>query len=558
MNLKKIIILFFIPFAITFAQIGYVDVNERVYSFLSRMNTLNLLENYSEFVQPKSAREIASQLITLANKKNLLNPVDKKILDELLTDYEYVMRDSVSFYSSLLTEMDYNHFYTSSPKYLFFSYDSGGFSFYSNLIINNQYIFNSNPTNHKNRTVNIIKYGGIVGGTLYNNLGYRIKATNGTFFGNRNLAELTGSLKYNFKFRYDQIESGGVDYFDETEGYFYGDWEHFRFKIGRDRLNIGYGEIKSIIGNNAPNFDFVQLEMNYGMFNFSFFHGKLLGRQTEYFHPVQGQIKTITDKYFGYHRMELNFGRHLKLGAGEIIIYSKRSIDFSYLNPFNFYKSVEHANQDRDNSMLFFDFRNNSFKGLKLYATILLDDINFEKIGTNFYGNQMMLDVGGKIIPGYRIIPVEIEMQYLRIDPYLYTHRINENNFTNNGFIISDNFEPNSENYRLGITSDIHHRINFGLNFIYTVHGSNILYSDGSIKTNVGGDINIGHRVGDQDKVQFLDGQREYSRVYNLFVNSEFIKNYFLRFDLKYISDSPAYGADSEELFSTFTINIKI
>ena len=53
-----------------------------------------------------------------------------------------------------------------------------------------------------------------------------------------------------------------------------------------------------------------------------------------------------------------------------MIVYSNRSMDLSYINPFNFYKSAEHANQDRDNSLLFLDLQNNSLKGISFYGSI--------------------------------------------------------------------------------------------------------------------------------------------------------------------------------------------
>jgi hypothetical protein len=59
------------------------------------------------------------------------------------------------------------------------------------------------------------------------------------------------------------------------------------------------------------------------------------------------------DKFLVYHRIGFNINRHFNFGVGEFIIYGRRGIDLSYLNPFAFYKSIEHSNRDRDNSMLF-------------------------------------------------------------------------------------------------------------------------------------------------------------------------------------------------------------
>ena len=46
-----------------FAQAEYVDVANRVYEFLERMNNLQLIENYNSFETPKTRNEIAKSFI---------------------------------------------------------------------------------------------------------------------------------------------------------------------------------------------------------------------------------------------------------------------------------------------------------------------------------------------------------------------------------------------------------------------------------------------------------------------------------------------------------------
>ena len=84
------------------------------------------------------------------------------------------------------------------------------------------------------------------------------------------------------------------------------------------------------------------------------FHGKVIGEKGFAADSITGGVATVEDKYIGYHRLGLNISKDISLGGGEIIIYSKRSLDLSYLNPFSFYKTVEHGNQDRDIIRCFF------------------------------------------------------------------------------------------------------------------------------------------------------------------------------------------------------------
>ena len=143
---------------------------------------------------------------------------------------------------------------------------------------------------------------------------------------------------YNYKFNVDQ-EGFGDDYFDETSGFLSADFKYVKFKIGRDRINLGYGPVKTILGSNPPEMDYVHLNMNYKAFSFSYYHGQLLGTTSVIEDSIQGGLRNVTDKYFVYHRLGLNLSKHFTFGVGETVIYSRRNIDLAYLNPFNFYKN---------------------------------------------------------------------------------------------------------------------------------------------------------------------------------------------------------------------------
>ncbi|MBI2418212.1 MAG: hypothetical protein HYV28_10000, partial [Ignavibacteriales bacterium] len=130
--------------------------------------------------------------------------------------------------------------------------------------------------------------------------------------------------------------------------------------------------------------------------SYNFFHGRLLGIPRYASDSIQGQITTIPDKFIASHRLQFLIGKSTKFGVGEIIIYSNRSADFSYMNPLVFFKSIEHSNRDRDNAMLYFDL-STVYNGIKPYAMLLLDDIDYSKIGTGWYGNSVLWNTGVSI-----------------------------------------------------------------------------------------------------------------------------------------------------------------
>ncbi len=539
------------------AQVGYVEVEDEIYVYLNRMQTIGIISNYNSFELPKTRKEIKNHLIEIITKYEKLDRIDQNKLADFMTEFEFDLVSTLNNSESLIPNLESNPLYSDKEKYIYSYHNTDGTSFFLNFIGKAYYLHLSDLENKVNSNSTLYRFGGNFRGTFYNKIGFEINTTNGSFIGNKDLAKSYSSLKYNYKFNRTTSSDLGDNYFDETSAYLAFDYDFLKLKIGNDRKLIGHGVNKVLLSDNAPRMDYLSLNLNYKSFNFSFFHGKLLGGQTVNSDPLQGNINLVNDKYLAYHRFGFNPSKHFNFGVGEIIIYSNRNIDFAYLIPFNFYKSAEHANQDRDNTFLFFDLQNNSIDKLKIYSTILIDDLDFGKIGKGWYGNQTLLSIGAYSSQFYNIVPLDIELQYVKIDPYVFTHRIYDNNFTNSNFNLGSVLEPNSSSTSLDFYYRPHYRVNISLGFSYTVHGANT-YLDNADIINYGGDIDLGHRVDDSEEVYFLQGENEILREYRFKTDIEPIKSWIFSMELNYSKNTLARSQHPQELFTTFSLYIKL
>lgn len=558
--MKKIffIILIFSIFPVTiFAQARYVEVEDEIYTYLNRMQIIGVITNYNSFELPKTRKQIKNHLVEIISNYEKLDRIDQDKLADFIAEFEYDLALTLHKSESLIPDFNFNYIFSKKEKYVYSYHKYNGTSFFLNFIGKTDYLHLSDIENKTYSNSTLYRFGGIFSGTLFNKIGFEINTTNGSFFGNKDLAKSFSSLKYNYKFNRNTSSDLGDNFFDETSAYLTYDDEFINLKIGNDRKLIGHGINKVLLSNNAPRMNYISLNLNYKIFSFSFFHGKLLGMQTVNSDNVQGDINIVNDKYLAYHRFGFKPSRHFNFGIGEMIIYANRNIDFAYLNPFNFYKSAEHANQDRDNTFLFFDIQNNSFNKLKLYSTLLIDDIDFGKIGSGWYGNQTLLSIGAYSSQLYNLFPLDIELQYIKIDPYVFTHRIDDNNFTNSKFNLGSVLEPNSSSTSFNFYYRPHYRVNVNLGFSYTVHGANRLSGKNEI-INFGGDINLGHRVNDSEEVYFLKGEKEIFREYRLKAEIEPIKSWIFSLELNYSKKTLARSQYLQELFSTFSLNIKL
>lgn len=552
MRIVLFLSLIFIYCSLLNAQTEYIASDNQVYNFLERMEALQIISDYNSFDIPKTRKEIAGYLKTIIKSEKKLDEQDRKLLDDLKVEFEYDLYGTLKNSTRIIDGNNYDLF-SQKQKYLYFYDDPSKINLFINVTGEGNLLFKNDLKASKKYSAFLGILGGEIRGTVLNKFGLFIKGTDGNVFGDREAAYLKSDLRYNYKFNENPDET----FFDETRGYITADFNLIRFKFGRDRMNIGYGINKVILGNGVPLFDYLSLDIKYKFFSYSFFHAQLLGREHYAQDSITGGVHVVDSKYMAYHRIGFDISRHLGIGAGEIVIYGERPIDLSYLNPFAFYKSVEHSNRDRDNAMLFFDVNNKSIKGLKFYAMLLIDDIDFGKLGTGWWGNQTILDAGINSELLYNILPLTIQFQYTKIDPYVFTHRLIRNNYTSYSYSLSSISQPNSELFLTRINYRFSNRFMFTLGYEFKVHGANPLNADGSIKENVGGDILLGHRKSDSEHTEFLDGYKEYSRLFSLKMIYEPINEYYISMDLNYLNET-LQTINNESFDAILSLSIKI
>ncbi|MCK9210081.1 MAG: hypothetical protein M0P61_04510 [Ignavibacteriaceae bacterium] len=510
---KTLTIIFLLLPIFLYSQAEFVPASHPVYGFLERMDALHLIKEYDSFQKPKTRKAIAEYLHQVEANKNQLDLIDKNIFNDLRSEFNLELNGTTSTYQSIIDGDKYDLF-TQKERFLYFNSSKKG-NLFINLTADADFI--SYKNNSAIHSAGLLNVGGIIRGTLMNTFGFYIQGSNGFASGMKEAALQKKELQYNFKFN----ETDKETFFDDNEGHLSLDFDWLNIKFGRDRLLLGYGENKVILSDNSPKFDYLQLQFNYGIFSFFSFHGKMLGQSSIINDTVTAGVNFIKEKYMAYHHLGFNLTDNFTLGAGEIIIYGDRPLEFSYLNPFNFYKSVEHNNRDRDNAMIFFDLENRSVKGLKLFAMLLLDDINYGKLGTGWYGNQTLWNIGLSSYNLYNVIPIDFHFEYTRVEPYVFTHRLTNNNFTNFGYGLSSVVAPNSELFFSKINYRLTHRFEAAFSFSYTIHGANYLDKLGNVTKNIGGDFSVGHRVGDSETVKFLDGVKQIFRKATIDISYE-------------------------------------
>lgn len=375
----------------------------------------------------------------------------------------------------------------------------------------------------------ILQGGAQLRGTMLDHIGFGARLTNGTVAGDTLLALRDPRLKRAGKFG---VIGQGRDV-DFSSGHLRVQFGGVAAELGREQLQLGGGlEESLLLGSILPsNFDYLRLTAQFGRFAFSHVHASLLADATlENGTLPFGPFAEIPPKYVAAHLLSFGPFAGLRGSLGEAVIYSKRSFELGYLNPFNFLKSQEHYLRDRDNSFMYASLSANPFNGIFLEGEFMLDDLIFGNIGTNYWGNKTAWRVRGKAI-AFPIDQADIGISYTRIEPYTYTHFDSTGAYIHDGApLAAGGMEPNSYmlegTVQLVVLPNLTAKVTAG----FGKHGANIVADTGLVR-NVGGNIHQGFRGGrDSYEVTFLDGNIEETTRLRLEIEYEILRDVHIRF----------------------------
>jgi len=496
---------------VSFSQMENVPVNNQVYEFLHRMGVKGLLPLYSNSMLPLSRQQVAEMIRALGGKRSELTSAETGYLDKFHQEFIHEMDPAAENAEVLLRDGSLESFISDKEKYLY-AYTDSSVSLYTEFIGTLEYR-RATGDSYGNTHALFEEHGGRIRGTIKHRLGYYLQATNGTLFGDKTFALSDPRLRANVKFK--DLNS---PYFDFTEAYLRADLDWFNLQFGREYSLIGTGyHDRLLLSDNAPVFDFLKLDFQYKSLRFVFMQGSIIDDSSNV---------SELNKYLALHRIQFSLCDLMNVGVSEMIIYQRYSTDFAYLNPINFYKSAEHSLRDRDNAFLNIDLELFPIRNYKFYGTWLIDDIDFKKMGTGWWGNEFGWQ-GGMYIAEFAKLPnLDMAIEYTRIEPYVYSNRLAGNDYTHNNFSLGSHLEPNSDEWYFELNYRPVKQLRTWLNYSAIRHGANYL-KDGEI-VNVGGDVLLGHRSADAEITHFLDGERIRTDQVQLKVVYEPITNYFL------------------------------
>lgn len=539
------------------AQAENVPVGNQVYEFLDRMGVKGVLPLYSNALLPLSRRQVAELLEEAGERRDALSATEQAYLAKFerefarelgLDDDPFVLFGAHESAGALVEGAG-----SDREKFLYYYADSAAVfaaEFVGGLEYRAAFGDAYGTTNTWLGTI-----GGRLRGSLFERLGFYLQATNGQVWGDQEFALADPRLAANYK-----LNEGKSANFDFTEAYLRLDWKHVWLQFGREYTGVGLGASdRLLLSENGPAFDFLKLGASYAWFRFVFLYGSILPAST----PAAGipdEAPADANKYVALHRFQFALFGLANLAVTEMVIHQRASPEFAYLNPVNFFKSAEHQLRDRDNALLAVDLEVYPAAGWKTYGTWLIDDIDFSKMGTGWWGNQFGWQAGVAAADVAGAEDLDAVLEWTRLEPYVYTNRLLNNEYSHNDLSLGHRLRPNSDEIMLELRYRASERLRLRLRWATERHGANLIDAD-TLLRNVGGDVLQGHRDTDAETALFLDGVRQDAWSLRARADWEPVTNIFLAgtVELRRSTVTPPGGTEQrgDDLFAQLQLRLE-
>ena len=276
---------------------------------------------------------------------------------------------------------------------------------------------------------------------------------------------------------------GLTGYFNSCNDRAYYDWSHghlsLRFpwvelQLGRQPLDWGPGVRGNLsLSRHPPAYDFLQFRAKISRIKFVHVHGFLISDVMTEYQTADGLFvrREYPNKFVAAHRLEIGLLNWLDLGLTETIIYGERDLDFAYLNPLVLFWSAQHSSHDRDNETMGADIRIRPFPGLSLYGALFIDEIYLKELLASDARNKGAFQGGIYIVDPLGIADTDLRVEYVRVQPCVYTHKFPVNTYCHDGFTLGHWLGQNGDDLFLELRHRFSRCLRFDVQLEKTRHG---------------------------------------------------------------------------------------
>jgi hypothetical protein len=443
-KISAFLLILAISVSICISQTIYLPSSHEIYQFLKRMEAKQLLLDYKDAAKPLSRMTLAQMLIKLEPKVNEMSRVERETYEFLVTEFKYEMLKIAG--DNEPSEVRWHVLSTELKEGMM------------NLDLN----YRLTRVLEKNQQTNYRTQGLKLYGYVYNDVGFYFN-----WVDNKETGDNLNPLRLHTPEQGIVPRDGNSQYLEYNAGDAQFTWKTGAFSFSLEKnVNVwGYGRNGSVIfSNRAPSYPQIKMRVPISdNIDFIYFHGELNSNQIDssrsYYTHYQNSTLTFFRqvdqlKYIAAHMLDISLFKGVDLSLGESVVYSDRGPLLVYLIPVMFFKAGEWYNRDKDNTQIFGSIDLNVIKNVNYYFSILIDELNADKIFNADKSHRQLAFTTGFQLFNIPANNLDFIAEYTRANPYVYNHKFPATTFTNNGYDLGTWIGQNADDlyFELGFT----------------------------------------------------------------------------------------------------------
>ena len=249
--------------------------------------------------------------------------------------------------------------------------------------------------------------------------------------------------------------------------------KYIEIRAGRDRNQWGYGASSVALTNYAPTYEQLQIRTQFWRIHYTNLFAQFVDRS------AGRQI--LPRKYGAYHRLAIDLPGDVQVELFEMVLHGpdttaaqvRSGFELAYLNPIIFYRAVEGDIGSPDNMLLGAGAAWTALPGWRLYGQFILDEFQARSFRKDWWANKWAYILGTRIADPGGLPNVNLQLEYARLRPYLYSHQSLASAAVHQNDILGHPAGPNAWDVSALLSWQPTDRIGTAVNAAYTRRGRN-------------------------------------------------------------------------------------
>jgi len=230
------------------------------------------------------------------------------------------------------------------------------------------------------------------------------------------------------------FKENAYDYSVASGSISYTPYKFLNIHAGQGKHFIGDGYRSLFLSDNSYQYPFLKFTINYGNLQYVSMSTMMQNISTNKIVAAPRPWESpFIKKPASFNYLTYNVTKNLQLGLFEGIMFRSpwgKALSWKFFNPIIFTRSIRYTLDGENNIIIGLNAKYQAFNKLTLYGQLMIDDMEFSRIGKGDSKNRTGFQVGLKLFDPFGIKNLIFQQEFNQVRPYSYTHEFSRQTYT--------------------------------------------------------------------------------------------------------------------------------